>query len=269
MVGVGTILADDPQLTVRLPGLKPARRFASYSTAGCGRRRLRRSSGRRGMVPTWIVATRDGAGRAGAPPGGRGREGFARVEGDATRPRRAWSRRFGTWPTRGITRVFTRAVRLSATRSPRPVSSTRSLLATGRFRARSAGHAGARAAARDARSKKLPAHRERNGRSRPVRLLRKASLMFTGLRYRHRRSRGRRRPSRAALRRLRIHCAYDAATITLGASIACAGPCLTVVAVGPRAEAAAWFEVDAAAETLARTTVGAWTGARGSTWNAR
>ncbi len=60
------------------------------------------------------------------------------------------------------------------------------------------------------------------------------------------------------LRRLRIHSAYDSATIAVGASIACSGPCLTVVAVGPRTEGGAWFEVDAAAETLARTTVPQW-----------
>lgn len=59
------------------------------------------------------------------------------------------------------------------------------------------------------------------------------------------------------LRRMRVHCAYDAEMIALGASIACSGPCLTVVAKGPR-EGGAWFEVDAAPETLARTTVGQW-----------
>jgi riboflavin synthase len=59
------------------------------------------------------------------------------------------------------------------------------------------------------------------------------------------------------LRRIRIDAAYDAATIALGASIACSGPCLTVVAAGPR-EGGCWFEVDAAAETLERTTAGAW-----------
>ena len=64
------------------------------------------------------------------------------------------------------------------------------------------------------------------------------------------------------LRRIRVEAAYDPATIAIGASIACAGPCLTVVAKGAR-DAGSWFEVDAAAETLARTTVGAWrTGAR-------
>ena len=60
------------------------------------------------------------------------------------------------------------------------------------------------------------------------------------------------------LRRFRIECGYDPAGIALGASIACAGPCLTVVASGPRTEGGAWFEVDAAAETLARTTAGTW-----------
>jgi riboflavin synthase len=59
------------------------------------------------------------------------------------------------------------------------------------------------------------------------------------------------------LRRIRIEAAYDPATIALGASIACGGPCLTAVAVGPR-DRGCWFDVDAAAETLERTTAGAW-----------
>ncbi len=39
-----------------------------------------------------------------------------------------------------------------------------------------------------------------------------------------------------AVRRLRIEAPYDAASIALGASIACGGPCLTVVAVEPAGE---------------------------------
>lgn len=62
---------------------------------------------------------------------------------------------------------------------------------------------------------------------------------------------------RGDLKRLRIGCAYDAETIALGASIACAGTCLTVVAVS-REDARTIFDVDAAAETLAKTTVGTW-----------
>jgi riboflavin synthase len=46
---------------------------------------------------------------------------------------------------------------------------------------------------------------------------------------------------------------YDTAEIAAGASIACSGACLTVVDKGP-----GWFLVQASAETLARTTLGAW-----------
>ncbi len=64
-------------------------------------------------------------------------------------------------------------------------------------------------------------------------------------------------PRAEGLRRLTIGCAYDRASIELGASIACAGICLTVVEAGDR-DGRAWFAVDAAAETLAVTTAGSW-----------
>ena len=53
--------------------------------------------------------------------------------------------------------------------------------------------------------------------------------------------------------RLEIGTAYDTATIALGASIACSGPCLTVVDKGP-----GWFAVDVSCETADRTTLGDW-----------
>jgi riboflavin synthase len=59
------------------------------------------------------------------------------------------------------------------------------------------------------------------------------------------------------LRRLSIGSGYDAETIDIGASIACSGICLTVVARG-RGGNRAWFAVDAAAETLRVTNAGAW-----------
>ena len=62
---------------------------------------------------------------------------------------------------------------------------------------------------------------------------------------------------RGELTRVRIACGYDVETIALGASIACGGPCLTAVATGT-GEQGGWFEVDVGAETLARTTAGAW-----------
>ncbi len=52
---------------------------------------------------------------------------------------------------------------------------------------------------------------------------------------------------------LSIVTAYDTAGIALGASIACSGVCLTVIAVEPGA-----FSVQASAETLACSTLGEW-----------
>jgi riboflavin synthase len=61
----------------------------------------------------------------------------------------------------------------------------------------------------------------------------------------------------AGLRRMIIGCGYDTETIDIGASVACSGICLTVVARG-RGGNRAWFAVDAAAETLRVTNAGAW-----------
>ena len=53
--------------------------------------------------------------------------------------------------------------------------------------------------------------------------------------------------------RLEVGTAYDTGTVALGASIACSGPCLTVVDKGP-----GWFAVDVSRETADRTTLGDW-----------
>jgi riboflavin synthase len=60
------------------------------------------------------------------------------------------------------------------------------------------------------------------------------------------------------LHRLRIACHYDRAGIADGASIANNGVCLTVVQSGVT-DGRTWFDVDAAAETLALTTAKHWT----------
>lgn len=57
---------------------------------------------------------------------------------------------------------------------------------------------------------------------------------------------------------IKIATAYDPAAIAIGASIACSGPCLTVVAKGGK-QGDAWFSVEASAETLSKTTLGHWT----------
>jgi riboflavin synthase len=59
------------------------------------------------------------------------------------------------------------------------------------------------------------------------------------------------------LHRLKIACRYEHTSIIEGASIACAGVCLTVVGVGEE-NGRTWFSVDAAAETLRLTTAGRW-----------
>jgi riboflavin synthase len=59
------------------------------------------------------------------------------------------------------------------------------------------------------------------------------------------------------LHRIKIACSYPRASIVEGASIACSGACLTVVAIGEE-DGRTWFSVDAAAETLRLTTVGGW-----------
>jgi riboflavin synthase len=59
------------------------------------------------------------------------------------------------------------------------------------------------------------------------------------------------------LRRLAIRCGYSAESIAIGASIACAGICLTAVTVSGEDEGAV-FEVDVGPETLKATNAGAW-----------
>src|SRR4051812_43287915 len=57
--------------------------------------------------------------------------------------------------------------------------------------------------------------------------------------------------------RLKIATQYDPETIAIGASIACSGPCLTVVDRGISRNRG-FFDIEASTETLARTTLGAW-----------
>ncbi len=53
--------------------------------------------------------------------------------------------------------------------------------------------------------------------------------------------------------RFEITTTYDLAGVDMGASIACNGCCLTVIAKGPD-----WFAVQASGETLSKTTLGQW-----------
>ncbi|MDT8855327.1 riboflavin synthase [Paracoccaceae bacterium Fryx2] len=56
--------------------------------------------------------------------------------------------------------------------------------------------------------------------------------------------------------RARIGTAYDVAGIEIGASIACDGVCLTVIALGT--EPQGWFDVQISGETVSKTNLGRW-----------
>jgi riboflavin synthase len=56
--------------------------------------------------------------------------------------------------------------------------------------------------------------------------------------------------------RARIATRYDVAGIDIGASIACDGVCLTVVALGGQPDG--WFEVEISAETVSKTNLAGW-----------
>jgi riboflavin synthase len=58
--------------------------------------------------------------------------------------------------------------------------------------------------------------------------------------------------------RLRIETGYDPKTIDIGASIACAGVCLTVTGLPDGGSNARWFEAEAWEEALRLTTASAW-----------
>jgi riboflavin synthase len=53
--------------------------------------------------------------------------------------------------------------------------------------------------------------------------------------------------------RIVVESSYNMSSVAIGASIACSGPCLTVVEKGE-----SWFAIEASAETMSRTTVGNW-----------
>lgn len=58
--------------------------------------------------------------------------------------------------------------------------------------------------------------------------------------------------------RFRIQTAYEVEAIDLGASIACAGCCLTVTETGRTKDGSGWFDVVASAETLSKTALDTW-----------
>src|SRR5689334_8700475 len=64
-------------------------------------------------------------------------------------------------------------------------------------------------------------------------------------------------PRAEGLTRIKIGCRYERSSLVDGASVACAGICLTVVGAGKEG-GRTWFDIEAAAETLRLTTAGTW-----------
>jgi diaminohydroxyphosphoribosylaminopyrimidine deaminase/5-amino-6-(5-phosphoribosylamino)uracil reductase len=60
MVGVSTVLADNPELTCRLPGLFNSRRCASYPTRSCPFRCIAGWYETADEVPVWVMTTNRG-----------------------------------------------------------------------------------------------------------------------------------------------------------------------------------------------------------------
>lgn len=77
--------------------------------------------------------------------------------------------------------------------------------------------------------------------------------MFTGIVTDIGRVRARRPAGGGRDARFEIETAFATGEIAIGASICCAGCCLTVVETGP-----GWFAVEVSGETLSRTTLGEW-----------
>ncbi|NJS39874.1 MAG: riboflavin synthase [Rhodobacteraceae bacterium] len=60
--------------------------------------------------------------------------------------------------------------------------------------------------------------------------------------------------------RARIGTSFDTTRIDIGASIACDGVCLTVVALGPQdVGPEGWFDVEISGETVSKTNLSSWT----------
>ncbi len=180
MIGVETALADNPQLTVRLPGME---RRSPVRVVLDSRLRMRprhepRRHGPHG--PTWIVAAEDAPAAPEAALTTAGVE-VMRVGRDAD-GRLDLREALALLAARGITRVFSEGGptrrRAAGAAGPRPRH--RRLDLAGRAR-RAGRRRGAAGAGRAARLGRVPDCARGDDRSRPFRLSRKDRLMFTAL----------------------------------------------------------------------------------------
>ena len=249
MVGSGTVVADDPLMTVRLPGLaaKPLRIVLDRDLSLSARSRVMLTAAE---APTLVVAGEaatcpaalSGVEILRAPVGPDGRLDLGAV--------------LVLLAARGVTRILSEGgprvaehlLAHSLVDGPHAVHVAET---PGRRRRRP----GLELGRANRHRPRLHDARRASDRRRPLAPLLHRGLMFTGLvtdvgTIEH-------VAEGASLKRVRLRSGYPAEGIALGASIACGGPCLTVVSAEPAAEGSI-FAVEVGAETLARTTARSW-----------
>ena len=250
MVGIGTVLADDPDLTCRIPGFRrtPIVRIVLDST-------LRTPPTARLVTtaadqPTWIIHGSDArrhpprgvaAARRPADP-----DRYA-PRGPVRRPARARHRRadpsFGRGRGRGGCRPAYRRAGGPHRLVPRPGPDRRR---------RPAGGPTLRHYCPGRDAALHPYGRAALGRRHVDRVA--GRLMFTGIITGMGAVRTIKPLGAGQDMRIVIEAPWpDTASIPIGASVACGGCCLTAVEVGPD-----WFAVDASNETLSKTKLGDW-----------
>ena len=257
LVGIGTVLADDPLLTCRLPGMEarsPVRVVLDRALRIPGTSRLVHSARE---TPLWVMTSDLAEAPAAMKLGAAGAQ-VIRVAGRDNAAGARSGRRAACASEKGITRLMVEGGARVAS----------SFVAAGLvdeiWLLRGAEPVGADGvAALDALPlsaiTRSPAFKlrasETLGRTIPHDL--RARVMFTGIVTDIGEIVSLTPTAQGQLHRLRIACRYDRATIADGASIACNGVCLTVVASGVEG-GKTWFDVDAAAETLGMTTAKHW-----------
>ena len=252
LVGIGTVLADDPLLTCRLPGMEarsPVRVVLDRALRLPGTSKLVQSAR---QTPLWVMTSDFAEAPAAMKLGAAGAQ-VMRVAATANPPGLDLPAVLRALSDKGITRLMVEGGSRVASsfvaaglvdeiwllRGPETVGPDgipaldalplSALTGSSAFRIRAS-----------------------ETRQRHTHCLR-ARIMFTGIVTDIGEIIALTPTAQGQLHRMRIACRYDRATIADGASIACNGVCLTVVASGVDG-GKTWFDVDAAAETLGMTT---------------
>ena len=252
MVGVGTVLTDDPDLTCRIPGYTPVGPVRVVADSHFRTRLTCRLVATAQQAPTWLIAS-DSA----DPERRRALEeaGATVITVAAGTLGVDLAQAMAALAERGITRVLVEGGAQMAAAMLRADLVDRIawfhapavMGGDGWPAAQAFGIERLAAMPRFVRASATGAGRGHADRTE------ESSLMFTGIVTGVGTVRALSPIGHGADMRLVIGHPWTDVVIPIGASIACAGCCLTAVEVG-----ADWFAVDASAETLSKTTLGKW-----------